>query len=190
LLEDSLNIGTALPDVLAAAMALELDRVALLGTGTAPQPRGIAATVGIGTFAQNALIANYANLSKARTGILSANAGPVSAYIIHPRDEGTFTELVDGDGQPLNAPRAVADIPVLTTTAIPINGGAGSDESTMFADNFAHLMLGIRQDIRIELLKTSAYASNLQYTFVAHMRADVAVAHAGAFYTLTGVGRA
>jgi HK97 family phage major capsid protein len=46
LLEDSLNISTALPNVLAAAMALELDRVALLGTGTAPQPRGVANTSG------------------------------------------------------------------------------------------------------------------------------------------------
>jgi HK97 family phage major capsid protein len=190
LLEDSLNIGSALPDVLAASMALELDRVALLGTGTSPQPRGIASTVGVGTLAQDALIASYLNLSKARTSILSANAGQVSAYIMHPRDEGAFTELVDTTGQPLNAPRGVADIPVLTTTAIPANGGDGSDESIIFAGAFGHLMLGIRQDIRIELLKTSAYASNLQYTFVAHMRADVAVAHAGAFYTLTGVGQA
>ncbi|WP_108484342.1 phage major capsid protein [Oceaniglobus ichthyenteri] len=189
LLEDSLNIGTALPNVLAAAMGLELDRVALLGTGTPPEPRGLANTSGIGTFAQDAGIASYANLSKARTGILSANAGPVSAYIMHPRDEGAFTDLTDGQGQPLMAPKAVADIPILTTTAIPVDGGTGTDESTIFAGNFAHLMLGIRQDIRIELLKTSTYASNLQYTFLAHMRADVAVAHAGAFFTLTGVGK-
>ena len=47
----------------------------------------------------------------------------------------------------------------------------------------------IRSDIRVEVLKTSAYASNLQYTLLAHMRADVAVTHPGAFYTLTGVGR-
>lgn len=189
LMEDSLNLATELPRVLAAAMAVELDRVALLGTGTAPQPRGIANTVGIGTFAQNGLVTGYGNLSRARTAILSANAGPVSAYIMHPRDEGSFVDLADSTGQPLNPPQAIGSIPMLTTTSIPINGGAGTDESTIIAGNFAHLLLGIRHDVRIELLRET-FASNLQYAFIAHMRADVVVQHASAFYTLTGVGRA
>jgi HK97 family phage major capsid protein len=174
---------------LAAAMAVELDRVALLGSGTAPQPRGIANTSGIGTVAQDAVIANYANLSKARTAILTANTGPVSAYIMHPRDEGSFTDLVDSDGNPLGMHPNIANIPMLTTTSIPIDGGAGDDESTIIAGNFSRLLVGIRSDIRVEVLKTSAYASNLQYTLLAHMRADVAVTHPGAFYTITGVGQ-
>lgn len=190
LMEDSLNLATELPRVLAAAMAVELDRVSLLGSGTAPEPRGIANTVGIGTFAQNAEIATYGNLSKARTAILTANDGPVTAFIMHPRDEGSFTDLIDSNGNPLGLPAAVAAIPMLTTTSIPINGGSGTDESTIFAGNFAHLLVGIRQDIRVEVLKTTAYTGNLQYTLLAHMRADVAVTHPGAFYTLTGVGRA
>lgn len=189
LLEDTLNLAVELPRVMAAAMAVELDRVALIGSGAAPEPRGIANTSGIGTFAQNAVIANYANLSRARTGILSANHMP-TAYVMHPRDEGTFTDLVDSDGQPLMAPRAVADIPMLTTTSLPIDGGTGDNESTIIAGDFTRLLLGIRYDVRVEILKTSTYASNLQYTMLAHMRADVAVTHPGAFYTLTGVGRA
>jgi HK97 family phage major capsid protein len=144
--------------------------------------------VGIGTFAQNGLVAGYGNLSRARTAILSANAGPVSAYIMHPRDEGSFVDLVDGSGQPLNPPQAVGNIPMLTTTSIPINGGAGTDESTIIAGNFAHLLLGIRHDLRIELLRET-FAETLQYGLIAHMRADVVVQHASAFYTLTGVGR-
>lgn len=186
LMEDSLNLSTELPRVLAAAMAVELDRVALLGTGTAPQPRGVANVVGIGTFAQNAAIANWGNLSKARTGILSANAGPITAYIMHPRDEGAFTDLVDGNGQPLMAPRPVSEIPMLTTTSIPVDGGVDDDESTIIAGNFGHLLVGIRSDIRVEVIR-EAYAANLQYALIAHMRADIAVQHPGAFYTLTGV---
>ena len=189
LLEDTLNLAVELPRVMAAAMAVELDRVALIGSGVAPEPRGIANTSGIGTFAQDATIASYANLSRARTGILSANHMP-TAYVMSPRDEGTFTDLTDGDGQPLMAPRAVADIPMLTTTSLPIDGGTGDDESTIVAGDFTRLLLGIRSDIRVEILKTSTYASNLQYCLLAHMRADVAVTHPGAFYTLTGVGRA
>lgn len=188
LLEDTLNLAAELPRVMAAAMAVELDRVALIGSGSAPEPRGIANTSGIGTFAQDAEIASYANLSKARTGILSANHRP-TAYVMHPRDEGSFTDLVDSDGQPLQAPRAVGEIPMRTTTSIPIDGGTGSDESTIIAGDFTRLLLGIRSDIRVEILKTSTYASNLQYTMLAHMRADVAVTHPGAFYTITGVGK-
>lgn len=190
LMEDSLNLVNELPRVLAAAMAVELDRVALLGTGTAPQPRGIANTSGIGTFAQDAEIANYANLSKARTAIMTANNGPVSAFVMAPRDEGSFTDLVDSDGNPLGMHPNIAAIPMLTTTSIPVDGGTGSDESTIIAGNFSRLLVGIRSDIRVEVLKTTAYTDNLQFTLLAHMRADVATTNAGAFYTLTGVGQA
>ena len=88
------------------------------------------------------------------------------------------------------SPRAVEDIPKLTTTAIAIDGGTGSDESTIIAGNFAHLIVGIRSAIQVELFKGPKYISNLQYTMVAHMRADVAVQDPLAFYTLTGVGNA
>lgn len=73
LMEDSLNLATELRRAHGAAMAVELDRAALIGSGTAPEPRGIANTVGIGTFAQDGLSTNYANLSQARTGILTSN---------------------------------------------------------------------------------------------------------------------
>ena len=79
------------------------------------------------------------------------------------------------------------EIPWLTTTSIPTDGGVGTDESTIIAGDFTKLLVGIRSDIRVEVLKTSAYASNLQYTLLAHMRADVAVTHAAAFHTITGV---
>jgi HK97 family phage major capsid protein len=185
LLQDSINLGTELPRILATSLASELDRVALLGTGTAPEPRGIRATAGIGTDALGGSIA-YTDLAQARTAILTANAGPVSAFIMHPRDEGQLTGLTDSTGQPLSVPPVLAPIPMLTTTAIPSNGGAGTNESTVFAGNFAHMLIGIRSELRIEVLR-EIYMGNLQYAFIAHMRADVAVQHPGAFYTLTGV---
>lgn len=40
LMEDSLNIAEALPNVIAKAMAAEVDRVALLGSGVAPRAEG------------------------------------------------------------------------------------------------------------------------------------------------------
>jgi HK97 family phage major capsid protein len=109
---------------------------------------------------------------------------------MHPRDEGSYTDLTATDGQPLNMPRALSMIPMLTTTSIPVNGGTGTDESTIFAGDFRRLIIGIRSDIRVEVIKSASYVTNLQYDLVAHMRADIAVTHANAFFTLTGVGRA
>jgi HK97 family phage major capsid protein len=186
LMQDSLNLEQQLPLILATALAKELDRVGLLGTGTAPQPRGIANTVGIGTLAHGAALTNYAQMGAARTAVLTANAGMPTAYIMHPRDEGKFVGLVDSTGQPLIGPKPITDIPFLTTSAIPVNGGAGTDESTIFCGNFAEMLLGVRTDIRIEVLK-ERYMDNLQFGLVAHLRADVAVQHAGAFFTITGV---
>ena len=186
LIEDSLNLETELPRLLSAALATELDRVALLGTGTAPQPRGIANTSGIGTAALSAGLTAYAPILAGRTAVLTANAGPVTGIILHPRDEGTLAGLTDTTGQPLMAPAALNAVPMLTTTAIPVDGGSGSNESTIILGNFAHLILGIRTGLRVELLRET-FAGNHQYGFVAHLRADVAVAHPGAFYTVTAI---
>jgi hypothetical protein len=56
--------------------------------------------------------------------------------------------------------------------------------------SFAHLLIGIRSGIQVELFKGPKVVSNLQYTMIAHTRADIAVEDAAAFFTITGVGRA
>lgn len=185
LLEDSVNLETALPEIMAAAMAVELDRVALLGTGTAPQPRGIASPSGLTAsgFAGGDL--DYAALVKARTALRSVNHD-MGAMILHARDEGTIAGLTDSTGQPLNIPPALANIPMLTTTAIPVDGGAGGDESMVLAGDFTKLLIGIRSAIRIEVSR-EVFAANHQYAFVAHLRADIAAEHNAAFTKLEGV---
>jgi HK97 family phage major capsid protein len=186
LFEDSLNLESELPRILSVAMAKEMDRIGLLGSGSAPEPRGIANQSGIGTTALDAALTSYAPLLAAQTGILSANAGPVSAMIMHPRDMGDLAGLTDTTNQPLNAPATLAGIPMLTTTAIPTDGGTGSNESTIFVGNFSHVMIGVRSGVRVDVLR-ERYADSHQYGLVAHMRFDIAVQHAAAFHTITGV---
>jgi HK97 family phage major capsid protein len=185
LLEDSINIGTALPRIITKAMAVEMDKAALIGSGTGNEPTGIVNTAGIGATAL-AGAPTYASLLAAQTGVASANAGPVSAFIMHPRDQGTLAGLVDSNGQPLNAPSVLTSVPVLTTTSLPVNGGTGSDESTIIAGNFSNLMIGLRNDIRIKVLR-ERYADTNQYAFVAVARFDVGVAHPSSFWKITGV---
>lgn len=186
LMDDSVNIAEALPNIMAAALAQELDRVALLGSGTAPEPRGVANLDSVSTEALGGTLSNYGPFLRGRTALLTANVGEPSAIIAHPRDEGTVSAFVDSTGQPLNVPVRIGSVPMLTTTQIPIDGGAGSDESTIFVGDFTRLLIGMRQEIRVDLLR-ERYADNMQYGLIAHLRADMVAEHDQAFHTITGV---
>jgi HK97 family phage major capsid protein len=189
LLDDSLNMESQLPLVIASAMAVELDRVALFGSGSGNEPRGLANTSGIETVVHNATLTSYAPLIQARTKILSNNALGVSAFVMSPRDEGTLAGLVDTTNQPLRIPPAIANVPMLTSTSVPTDLGSDSPpaESTILAGWFAHLLIGMRSNIRIEVLR-ERYADTLQYGFIAHLRADIAVEQPKAFCAITGIG--
>ncbi|MEF2557599.1 phage major capsid protein [Aurantimonas sp. C2-5-R2] len=186
LLEDSLNMETILPQIMAAAMAGELDRVALLGSGTAPEPRGVVNFTGLtaNAFAGGAL-SGYGALITARTALRTANSD-ATGYVMAPRDDGTLAGLTATDGQPLQVPPAIAGVPILTTTAIPVNGGVGTNESSIIAGDWSRLMVGIRSELRIEVLK-ERFADVNQYAFVAHLRADVAAEQEAAFTVLDGI---
>lgn len=186
LLEDSNNIATALPNIIAAAMAVEVDRVCLFGSGTPPEPKGLVNVTGINTIAHNAKLTGYAPLVSARTKVLGANAAGIDAYIMSVRDEGTLAGLTATDNQPLNAPSVVSAVPFLATTAVPTDGGTGTNESTIITGAFDHLLIGMRQDIRIEILR-ERYADYNQYAYLVTLRMDVAVEHAAAFTTITGI---
>lgn len=97
LLEDSLNIETArFLDLLATSLAQELDRVAMLGSGVAPEPCGVANFLALtaNSFAGGALT-GYGPLIQARTALRTANSD-VSAYIMSPRDECQLAGLSHG----------------------------------------------------------------------------------------------
>ena len=185
-LEDSLNIEAALVLALTQAMALEVDRAGMFGSGSGAEPQGLANMVGIGEVALDAALATYAPLIAARTQVLTANAGDPTAYIMHPREDGTLVGLTATDGQPLQAPAKIAAIPQLVTTSVPINGGTGTNEGSIITGNFTRFMIGLRNGLRIEMLK-ERYADTHQYAFVAHLRATFAVEHVGAFSHVTGV---
>ena len=186
LLEDSLNLETALPEVIAAAMAREVDRVSLFGSGSGSEPEGLANVAGINAIAHDAQLLAYTPLIRARTQCLQANSREMTAYIMHPRDDGRLAELVDSNNQPLQVPPKIAPIPMLTSTSVPNDEGTGSDESTILTGDFTRRMLGVRSGLRIEVLR-ERYADNLQFGFLAFLRHDVAVEHATAFCKVTGV---
>lgn len=189
LLEDSLNIESELPRIMAAAMARELDRIVFIGSGIDPEPAGLDNISGVLSLAHNAALTNYLPLVTARKSLMGQNVQRVTAYVMHPDTEAEFGGLLDSTGQPLNYP-PILDRPeqmsMLTTTQLPTNLGTGTNETTIYCGDFSQLMIGLRSEIRIDVLK-ERYADNHQYGFVCHARYDVAAAHPEAFLRITGV---
>jgi HK97 family phage major capsid protein len=181
-------------DVIARAfagqMAVELDRVALLGTGTAPEPRGVLNQSGVTLTAHGAngtAITNYDWWLDAKGTVLAGNFEP-NAHIQAPRSSTSLSKLKEATTIAYMAPPA-GMLPMLTTKSVPINVtvGTSTDTSYIFTADWSNLLVGIRTDFRLRFLGERYLADNLQYAFLAYLRADVQLAQPTAFVVDTGV---
>jgi HK97 family phage major capsid protein len=80
-------------------------------------------------------------------------------------------------------------LPMLATKQVPINltVGTSTDCSEVYTDDWSQLMVGIRTDFQLLFLRERFVADNLQYAFLAYLRADVQLAQPSAFVVDTGV---
>jgi HK97 family phage major capsid protein len=174
----------------AAQLALELDRVALRGSGTAPEPRGVLNTSGITTTTHGvngANITNYDWLIDAAGAVLANNFEP-NAHIVAPRTVTSLAKLKEATTNAYLAPPASL-LPRLPTKQIPINltVGTSTDASEIYTGQWDQLMIGIRTSFSLQFLRERFLADNLQYAFLAYLRADVQLAQPAAFVVDTGV---
>jgi HK97 family phage major capsid protein len=174
----------------AGQMAVELDRVALLGTGTAPEPRGVLNQSGVTLTAHGAngtAITNYDFWLDAIGAVRAAGFEP-NAHIQAPRSSTSLSKLKEATTSAYLAPPAGL-LPMLTTKSVPITitTGTSTDTSYVFTADWSNLLVGIRTDFRLRFLGERYLADNLQYAFLAYLRADVQVAQPTAFVVDTGV---
>lgn len=191
LLEDSVNLNQALPMVFASAMARELDRVALIGTGVAPQPRGIANTTGVNSFSMgtNGLaITDYDPFVSAIQLVLEDNGEIPDTAIMAPRTFGAVGKFIDTTDQPLQRPPILANLRLLDSTQLPINEtqGTSNNASRIILGGFRSLWVGVRTEVRVEILR-ERFADNLQYGFVVWARYDVQLEHPESFTQVVGI---
>ncbi|WP_051133189.1 phage major capsid protein [Nocardia paucivorans] len=189
LFEDSdPSVSQVVSNAFAAQIALELDRVALRGSGTAPEPRGVLNTAGValtGHGANGTVINTYDWLLDSVGAVRSNNFEP-SAVITAPRTLTTLSKLKDAQNAYLAPPSGLP--PLLPTKQVPTNltVGTSTDASEIYTGQWNQLAIGIRTGFTLEVL-TERYADNMQLGFLAHIRADVAVLQPGAFVVDTGV---
>ncbi|MFE3443169.1 phage major capsid protein [Nocardia sp. NPDC059180] len=172
----------------AAQIGVELDRVALRGSGSAPEPRGVLNTAGITTTthgANGSAIANYDWFVDAAGAVRNNNYEP-TAHIAAPRTGTSLSKLKNSQNDYLVPPSGM--LPLYFTKQVPVNltTGTSNDTSEIYTGQWDLLAIGIRHGFEIELLR-ERFADNGQLAFVAHLRADVQVLQPGAFSVDTGV---
>jgi len=126
----------------AAQVALELDRVALRGTGTAPEPRGVLNQSGVTTTthgANGAVIANYDFWLDAKGVVMGNNFEP-NAHIQAPRSSMSLSKLKEATTLAYLAP-PTGMLPMLATKQVPINltVGTSTDCSEVYTADWSNL---------------------------------------------------
>lgn len=191
LVEDAPNVGAELANAFAASFAVKIDKAALYGSGTDPEPRGIKNTSGVTlqSMGTNGLaLANYDPFVDAVGTLADANETANGGIIVAPRTERSANKLKDTTNQPMNRPSMLDNLPFLATNQVSVNltQGTSTDASDAFVADWSQLMIGVRTQLMIEPLR-ERWADSGQLGFVSWWRGDIAVARAAAFCVIVGI---
>lgn len=193
LLMDADNIDATLRLSVAQAFAKELDRAALIGTGTPPEPRGLANIAGVQAVANGANGASlaalrYGNVFTGAQAILQADGPMPTAAIMSHRSRIGLGQLADTTNQPLQVPPMLSTMKFLSTSQISNaqTVGTSNDCSTMFMGNFKWLGFGIRENVNVVPMRET-FATTGEIGFFCHARADVMCLYPQAFAVVTGI---
>lgn len=187
------------------SLALEVDRVALLGIGaaqaspnTGAQPLGLLNITGVTqtTLATNGRTPTLQDLITLDGNLDDANvqSGGRRGWAFHPRTKRVFTGMADANGQPVlreswgsGAGAEIIGYPYAQTTQVPINvtTGSNTDTSYIFFGDWQYMVVGM--SAQVELVLDQTYAASLMQGLLAYVYVDVAVDYVDAFEVLVGV---
>lgn len=189
LLEDASNIESELREAFAAQFALTLDKAALYGSGTDPEPRGVKNTTGVTTVAldANGRTPTWDDLVDA-AGVLDDANEEATGFIYAPRTGRALAKAKTTDGQYVTPPTILDGIPRLGTNQVPTDLDQGTStgvSSDIFTGDWRQLLIGVRTSLQITVL-TERYADTGELAFASWFRGDVAVARGAAFHVQTG----
>ena len=155
LLQDATNAGSMLQNAMAAAIALEMDRAALYGSGVT-EPTGLDVIADVETIlkgANGATIADYDDFSNACEDVADNN-GQATAAIMAPRTFYTIDRLKQGTtNEPLVGPASYQALKKFVTNQIPITDtqGSASNASKIFVGDFKQMLFGIRKSLQVDI---------------------------------------
>ena len=186
-----LQSNTAIEDLLRRdlgfLLAQELDRAAINGSGTAPQPRGVLKTAGVEELAP---LTNYIGFSDAMSDLIAAlerdDVTGTAAFLTHPSVMGAARKLKDADGHVIAQSELFHGARVEVSTQVPNDLGESNDKAAVIYGQWGELYMGYWSavDILINPYHPDV-ASNGGALLHAFLDADVAVRHSEAFAFVT-----
>lgn len=194
LLEDT-DIQGELEHSFAKSFSQILDLSALYSTGDPdvdgnPTPTGVKSTSGVAVtpLAADGEAPTWAALVDSVGRVRDANEEP-NAQIMSDRTLRTLSLLPASDGSYIQPPSYLDDITRYTTSQVPndLTVGTATTTSDLFTGDWSKLLIGVRSELRIFVLKERFLPDSGQIGFVAHWRGDFAVTRPAAFDVVTGV---
>lgn len=182
LASDAPNAAEVVSAALAQALAAEIDRLALVGSGS-QEPGGLSLVSGVGSTGSVGAI-TWEDLHAAAVGIKTANHDP-NAYILHPTIAGDCDIITSGDGSNsaklwLGPPPSVAPLERYETT--------NATTALGFVGDFSKMLIGIRQTALVEVsTEAGDFFKKHQVGIKITFRFDVNTSHPAAFHVLSGI---
>jgi HK97 family phage major capsid protein len=196
LIQDGAGVGEAVENALQGALAVELDRAALFGSGAGSEPLGLFNVAGVNEVdmgaAAGAALTNYDPFIDAIQAVEDAN-GVVNAVIYAPRTKAELGKLktgISGDQTTLKPPEEFSGLKRFATTSVPVDQthGTASDASTALAGGFDNLWLGMRSQVRVDVSREAKDVfQRLGVLVRVFARMDVAVVRPTHLTKITGI---
>jgi HK97 family phage major capsid protein len=162
--------ASGIENEIAQAIGLELDRVALYGSGTPPEPRGVANQAGVET---PGAVGDWDAVIDAVATLRGNNFEP-NAVLWSAATNGDFAKLrAVPTGNYLVPPTDLNGVRRWVTNQVA--------DTEAFIGQFDQLMIGIRTDVRFAMRLNTSLADDLSYILLAYLRADVQLRHGEAF---------
>jgi HK97 family phage major capsid protein len=178
---DPVAVGTVLRDSFGKAMAVELDRAVLRGSGTPPEPKGIRYQTGVSVNTTAAAAAMTVVTERAGV-LLAANVEPDRLGVaVNPASYTTIMSATGSDGQFIRPPKFLENIQILPTSAL-----AAPATGELYMGAYDEVIVGVRVSFEFKVL-LERYAEYGQVGFLPRIRADVAVRHGASFAVRTAL---
>jgi HK97 family phage major capsid protein len=176
---------------IAAALALELDRGCLRGSGTPPEVKGVRNQSGVTvtSLGVNGASLVWDHVLDGVAAVRNLNLDP-NAVLMSSRTQNALAKLKLTTGEYIPSPLVPAGISQLVTNQIPNNltVGTSNDCSEVYCGDWSQLLVGLRTDLRFQIqVLTERFADTLEVGLLTYLRADVQLQHPEGFTVLTGV---
>ena len=164
----SFGVDSMVRDDLVTSAAIKEDQQFLRGTGSALAPAGLRSMIVAGNVltmtAAPTLVTVRSDMARLKLKVVNANV-PLSrcAYIMSPRSQSFLENMTDGNGNkafPEVSEGRFGIYPILVTTSVPDNLGAGTNESEIYFGDFEQFLIGDTYQVTLAASDSAAYDDN------------------------------